>query len=134
MLSELGEEMTMIKPAEMDMVYQFGVEECHELLTGVCSLERAESDPAHHVGTAACNHCPDILAQLTGQRRGGQQLAMSLARRYPITLVEHTCGHYSINDGRHRICIATKKLMEVLAVVLTDDLPCEICYRGPTGQ
>lgn len=134
MLSALGEEMTRIKPAEMTFVFQFGVRECHEEFTGVCSLDRAESVPAHNFERAACDYCPSILAELTGRIEGGQERALHLARKYPITLAEHVCGHYSINDGRHRVCISKRKRLEVLAVVLPTREACDICAGRPAGE
>jgi hypothetical protein len=134
MLSALGEEMTRIKPAEMTFVHKFGVKECHEAFTGFCSLDLTESDPAHDVGTAKCDYCPKLLAQMNGQMEGGLELALLLTRRHPITLGAHVCGHYSINDGRHRVCIAKRKRMEVWAVVLPQGNKCDICADTPWGR
>jgi hypothetical protein len=122
MKSVCDEEMTIIQPATMTFLYRLSHKECNKKLTGECSLERETPDRTHDVGDEAdYDYCPEMLERMTGQ------LADLISRNYPITLVKHSCGHYSFSDGQHRTCIAQRKGLEVAAVILPDNEVCDYC-------
>lgn len=117
------EEFILIDPSNMTFHFDFGKEECHKQLTGICSLERKHPDRSQNVGDR-CDYdiCPELLNSM---RRIGLHSIMN------IEIAKCRCGHYEFCDGRHRVCIAKKKGIVVEAVIITIDEDCDVCLgRG----
>lgn len=113
------EEFIVISPFEMTFLFEMGPGECHQKLTGACSLERRQPDRSHDIGDE-CDYdvCPNLLKSM---RKIGLHSMMQ------IDIIKCRCGHYEFNDGQHRICIAQRKGIKIEALVTTVDNVCEMC-------
>lgn len=119
---EDNEEIRIITPQEMTFLFEMGEGECHQRLTGTCSLERKRPDRSQDIGDECdYDYCPSLLRSL---KKHGQI--------FRIDIIKHGCGHYGFNDGQHRTCIAKKKGLRLLALITsTPDFDCELCRQAP---
>lgn len=44
-----------------------------------------------------------------------------------VTVIKNTCGHYSMNEGQHRICICAKFKVPIKVLYAESDLECIVC-------
>lgn len=118
------EQYTLINPAEMTFLFEMGRGECHQQLTGTCSLERNRPDRSRDIGDE-CDYdfCPDLLKSL-------REIGLH-SNIMHIDIMKCRCGHYEFNDGQHCVCIAKRKVIKIEALVTTVDITCEMCQGRP---
>jgi len=84
-----GEEIREIFQKDLLFVFELSDTECHEKLTGKCSLEKLFPDKRLDRGEDSdFNHCRNILKRL--KRNSITQL---------IDIIKYNCGHLAFNDG-----------------------------------
>ena len=110
-----------INPAKIRFLFELSDGECHKKFTGICSLDRwVTFGVPKGDGDASVHHCRNIFSSI---RKNGFIFA--------VDLIKNRCGHYSFNDGQHRVCIAKRRQLEVPAVVYEDKAEdCEYCRRS----
>lgn len=116
---ETDEEDRKVSPAKMLFLFEMGNSECHEKLTGTCSLERKRPDRIHDKGEESdFDYCPKLLRSL---RKHGQFVR--------VRIIRWKCGHYGFHDGQHRVCIAKRRGLTLDAAISAPEPPedCEIC-------
>jgi hypothetical protein len=117
------EEYAVIAPAEMPFLFEMGRTECHQKLTGICSLDRKSPDKSHDIGDECdYDYCPRMLRSL---KKDGQI--------FPVRIIRWRCGHFGFHDGQHRVCIAKRKGLKLDAVISwpIPDEDCEMCSNRP---
>src|SRR5262249_3988250 len=99
MLSAIGEELTIIQPAQMQFVYCFGAGECHKVASGTCSLEKERPTKPEEMGDGEAHYdfCNKMLGWMRGDDEQGRKIIDIATRRTPIALGLHNCGHYSFS-------------------------------------
>lgn len=122
------QELELVSPATMLFVFHLGKGECHQKLTGICSLEgKQPTESQDKLGEAAFGYCPMLLGWMEGEGNTERKMMAHITKLYPVTLAKHVCGHYSFNDGQHRTCIAKKKGLNLLAEIEPQTSKCDIC-------
>jgi hypothetical protein len=124
---DCDEGLKIIAPEEMTFLFELNNTECHQKLTGICSLERKHPDRTQDLGDECdYDYCPSLLRSL---RRYGPNRYGNL---FTVTIINYRCGHYGFNDGQHRVCIAKKKRLKLPAIIVKlPDEDCELCQNLP---
>ena len=73
--------------------FQFNMSDCYKVITGVCPIETGNDSIE-----CRCNELKRELIESNYVQKDN----------VPIIFHHKECGHYSCNDGQHRICIAGK--------------------------
>lgn len=68
-------------------------------------------------GKDSFNYCRDIYKSI-----------IKYGQKVPIYICYNSCNHYSIDDGQHRICIASKKRLRLKAYLSESNSICSVCY------
>lgn len=106
-----------INPAKTTLIYEFTENECYKKKWGICALDE---EPMQEV--PGCyqeyeqGYCPSLYIAM---KKG------IIASTPQIQLCE--CGHYMVDQGKHRICIAKNKKEEILVEIRTNNLMCINC-------
>lgn len=96
---------------------------CYKNRHGTCSLDLTE-DKARLIPTGEysmkndVNYCRDIYKSLIED--GQKQI---------VYINSNKCGHYTFNDGQHRLCIASKKGLKLKTDVYQGNEVCDVCHR-----
>lgn len=96
---------------------------CYKNMHGTCSLDLTE-DNASLITTGEysmkndVNYCRDIYKSIVND--GQKQI---------VYINSHKCGHYTFNDGQHRLCIASKKGFKIRTDVYQANDVCAVCHR-----
>jgi hypothetical protein len=123
-----NEEIRTIEPATMMFHFHLNSGDCHQKLTGNCSLEPKASKGSQQTdGACSLDYCPTMFDWMKGRNSQDRALIDFFNRSSPIKLIQHRCGHYDIKDGQHQICIAKKKGLTVLARIKRIDEDCGWC-------
>lgn len=99
-----------IDPSAMIFHFRLGPDECHQKLTGTCSLDKPPATGEQSGGEAGVHYCQRLYSWIE-----------EYGFRWPVDIIKHPCGHYDFNDGQHRVCIAKKKGFEVSALVYVEE-------------
>lgn len=96
---------------------------CYKTRHGICSLDLTEDEIAliqseKYPKTDDVNYCRDIYQSIL---KDGQK---SL-----ILINSNKCGHYTFDDGQHRVCIASKKGLNLKADICQNNNVCHICRK-----
>lgn len=111
-----------LEPAKLTFNLNLSKGECHLIKSGRCSLEkptvkrkaRKESD---------IGYCQQLYADL-----------VTNGQREPIIVGKASgCGHYDFCDGQHRVCIAQRRELELLAEVEKEAGLCTKCSPPRTS-
>lgn len=104
-------------------IFQFRLSkhDCYRLLSGKCSV--------NHIGS-----------QIESDKLGFENridycrsLAKSLSeegvtdKRSPVMIIKNSCGHYSIENGQHRLCAATNAGVRIDVYFQENECECYIC-------
>lgn len=103
-------------------VFNLDTYTCYRISTGTCSIDEVgiqiKEDP--YASSYSVEYCPNLAASLN---KFGV-----INQNYPIRVIKNTCGHYSIEDGQHRLCSAAKLGITLEVYVLEDESDCDVCY------
>lgn len=96
---------------------------CYKTRNGVCSLDLPEEEvrlipSEEYPGEDDVNYCRNIYKSI-----------IEKGQKYPVFLCRNKCGHYTFDDGQHRMCIAGKKGLRLRAEISENDSNCYVCYR-----
>lgn len=112
-------EKKVINPSLEQFTFEFTKNECYKLRTGKCSLEmNVDLRRYSSVQDNEKEYCPHLY-----------QLMMEGGRIVKDPqLARCGCGHFIINDGRHRLCIAQQKNMNILVEISAGLKTCLNCH------
>ncbi len=102
----------LIDTKNMDFIFVFSTRDCYKLFSGVCSLEIEEKPQIDEKNQAYCgkwNYCRGMYQALLEKRLPTQD----------IRVQKWLCGHHTIIDGQHRICMARSKQIESMIINLS---------------
>lgn len=105
--------------------YYFSCSEdfCYKTKHGICSLDLTDDEvsfipPDEYPRDDNVNYCRKIYKSIINE-----------GQKYPIYICNNKCGHYTFDDGQHRVCIASKKELKLKAEVYQIDDLCHMCRR-----
>lgn len=96
---------------------------CYKTRHGVCSLDLTEDEAKsiptdEYPGEDDVNYCRNIYKSII---KDGQ--------KHPVYINNNKCGHYTFDDGQHRVCIASKKGLKLRVEIHQNNEICHVCYR-----
>lgn len=114
----------LVDITKADFAMRMGPGDCYELRTGLCDLN-VTADVEYHN-----NH--DMYVAYCGKRGYCKAMAQAISDKKisldNIVIGRFDCGHYSINDGQHRICVAKRMGIKAISLETYDTLgKCKYC-------
>ncbi len=117
----------MFDPTNYEFAFNLSKHNCFKKLTGKCSLlltdrqlrKYQKIDTSNKNSFNSVHYCRKLLDYI---KLNGMPLPV-------ISIEKKTCGHFSVIDGQHRICIAkTSGLNQVTATTSTSvESECAVC-------
>ncbi|MDK0565579.1 hypothetical protein P5E48_11515 [Clostridium perfringens] len=111
---------------------------CYKTQTGICSLELSESEARRIYekrksslikegiyGTLLEKYSNDNTSSLYCKNIYKLLIKQEMS---PIYISKNKCGHYTVNDGLHRLCIARKKNLTLNAYI-DEGNKCWLCAK-----
>lgn len=110
-------------PWDKTYCFKFDKYNCFYKRRGVCSLKNvhipADYKKSREYDKWQKQFCPNLASSILQQ--GFFQSADD------VTVIKNTCGHYSMNEGQHRICICAKLKVPIKVLYAESDLECIVC-------
>ena len=117
----------LIHPENMKFSFLLTGHDCYRIATGECPLRQKyngkENKKAGYSGT--WRYCRDLYsAMVNGTVKNSDNYS-------DLTIAKAGCGHYVVNDGQHRLCVA-KTMKLPIYVNIVDGMvhsKCNTCYE-----
>ncbi|MFN0107404.1 MAG: hypothetical protein ACKVZH_01000 [Blastocatellia bacterium] len=123
-----------IEPAKMMFVFELSESECHQILTGICSLEGKKPTGTQKRDESDYEFCTEMFEWISGKGDPKRAPLEWWDEKLPVSLVKYSCGHYAFSDGQHRACIAKKKGLKLRAEVEVNNRLCDFCEGKPRSK
>lgn len=110
------------RPKGKTFVFNLDEYSCYKLNTGVCSMDCEKNYDLNdmYVSENSIQYCPKLANSL--KQYGVTNI------NYPVRVIKNTCGHYSIEDGQHRLCSASKEDLGIDVYIQESEYTCRVCH------
>ncbi|WP_040210858.1 hypothetical protein [Clostridium polynesiense] len=110
-------------PKGKQYYFSFCKQDCYQAMHGKCSLDLSEDEvkliPENDCeGDSKVSHCRNTYKSIISEGQSS-----------PILITDNICNHYTVDDGQHRICIASKKGLMLEAYITKSDDVCHVCKK-----
>ncbi|WP_410495829.1 ParB N-terminal domain-containing protein [Cellulosilyticum sp. ST5] len=102
-------------------VFKLTKYDCYRIAKRKCSVVGVYDEITENAIRSECDleYCQALLQSL--KREG------VVNKNYPIRIIKNSCGHYSIEDGQHRLCSAATAGLDVDVYIQESPYKCYIC-------
>lgn len=113
------------KPKGNTFNFRLSIYDCYRRSKGCCSIKTEEGKQVNtneyerfHESDVA--YCPALVNSLI-------EYGMT-NNRLPVKIIKNSCGHYSVEDGQHRLCSSAARKILIDVYVQESSYECYVCY------
>lgn len=119
---------TLVKdfhPSGSTFDFRLGIYDCYRRSEGCCSLEIEEgkqvtTNEFEKFRDSDVAYCPALVNSLI---KYGVTNNTS-----PVRIIKNSCGHYSVEDGQHRLCSSAARKIPIDVYVQDNPYECCVCH------
>lgn len=110
-------------PWDKTYCFKFDKYNCYYRRKGICSLQNmhlpSDYKKCKEYDKWQKQFCPNLASSILQQ--GFFQAADD------VKVIENICGHYTLNEGQHRVCVCARLKIPLKVAYLKSDEECIIC-------